>query len=161
MLTRRGLFMVLPVAAAVLAVAQLAVAADNPTVSIIGGHNANTPMITVPAGTTKLGALNTNGEAVFNLQNGSGKPFTTLVVSIDAGVPLKPLGYGCSVFTGLLKACTVNVSGSVINVTFTGAPAIKPDGQFRLGFAPGVIAGPWPAGAAVSVAVHDQVAAPR
>jgi hypothetical protein len=128
-------------------------AADNPTVGLLAGHNQLTPEVVVPAGTTKIGTLNSNGEAVFNLVNTSGKPIAGFVVAIDAGAAVKPLGYACSTFNALLKTCTVDVAGNVITLTFTGTPDIKPDAKFRLGFAPGIIAGPWPAGATVTVTV--------
>ena len=133
--------------------AVLVQAADNPTVGLLAGHNALTPDVVVPAGTTKIGTLNSVGEAVFNLVNTSGKPIASLVVAIDAGVPVKPAGYACSMFNALLKTCSVDVTGNVITLAFGGAPAIKADAEFRLGFAPGNIAGPWPAGATVTVTV--------
>jgi len=128
-------------------------AADHPTVGLLAGHNTVTPAVAVPAGTTKIGTLNAAGEAVFNLLNTGGKPITSLVVAIDAGAAVKPLGYACSTFNALLKTCTVEVAGNVINLAFSGAPDIRADAEFRLGFAPGLIAGPWPAGAAVTVTV--------
>jgi hypothetical protein len=85
--------------------------------------------------------------------NTSGKPIASLVVAIDAGAPVKPLGYACSMFNALLKMCTVEVTGNVITLAFAGDPTIKADAEFRLGFAPGIIAGPWPAGASVTVTV--------
>jgi len=133
--------------------AVLVQAADNPTVGLLAGHNSLTPEVAVPAGTTKIGTLNSVGEAVFNLVNTSGKPITSLVVAIDAGAAVKPAGYGCSMFNALLKTCAVDVTGNVITLTFSGTPDIKADAQFRLGFAPGIIAGPWPASATVTVTV--------
>lgn len=133
--------------------AVLVQAADNPTAGLLAGHNTVTPAVKVPAGSTKIGTLNAAGEAVFNLLNTSGKPIAGLVVAIDAGAPVKPAGYACSSFNALLKTCSVDVTGNVITLAFVGAPDIKPDAQFRLGFAPGIIAGPWPAGASVTVTV--------
>lgn len=149
---RRTFLLTLPVVV-MLSGAVLVQAADNPTVGLLAGHNSITPPVTVPAGTTKIGTLNAAGEAVFNLLNTGGKPITSLVVAIDAGAEVKPAGYACSTFNALLKTCTVDVTGNVITLAFSGAPDIKADAQFRLGFAPGLIAGPWPAGAAVTVTV--------
>ena len=151
----RGLLALTFLTAAVVHVTSIA-AADNPTAGLLAGHNGLTPVMSVQAGTTNLGSLNPAGERVFNLQNASGKPITTLAVTIDAGAAVKPLGYGCSAFNALLKTCTVEVEGNVIRLLFSGAPEIKTDAQFRLGFAPGAIAGPWPAAGAVSVVVNGQ-----
>ena len=140
---------------------QAVIAADTPTASLIAGHNDKTEVITLGAATTTLPGLDASGEGVFNLQNGSGKPITSLVVAIEATAPVKPLGYACSMFTALLRACTVQVNGNTITITFTGMPDIKTEAQFRLGFAPGLIAGPWPASAPVSVTINAQPAAGR
>jgi hypothetical protein len=129
------------------------IAADHPTAGLLAGHNQTTPPISVTSGTTSLGPLNAQGERVFNLVNASGKPITSLVVTITAEAPLPAIGHACSSLNALLKSCTAEVKGNVVTLNFGGSPDIKTDAQFRLGFSPGVIAGPWPAGAAVSVAV--------
>jgi hypothetical protein len=136
-------------------------AADNPVAGLFPGHNTRTATVAVPAGTTRIGALNASGEGTFNLQNTGGRAMSSLLVAVDAGAPLKAVGYGCSTFSTLLTTCKADVVGNVVYLLFTGTPDIKIGAEFRLGFAPGTLAGPWPAGATVSVTPDGQIPPPR
>ena len=135
-------------------------AADNPVAGLFPGHNTRSATVVVPAGTTKIGTLNASGEGTFNLQNTSGRTISRLLVAVDAGAPLKPVGYGCSTFSTLLTTCKADVVGNVVYLLFSGTPDIKTGAEFRVGFAPGTLAGPWPAGATVSVTPDGQIPPP-
>lgn len=135
-------------------------AADNPVAGLFSGLNTKSATVAVPAGTTKIGTLNASGEGTFNLQNTSGGAISSLLVAVDAGAPLKLMGYGCSTFSTLLTTCKADVVGNVVYLLFSGTPDIKAGAEFRVGFAPGTLAGPWPAGATVSLTPDGQIPPP-